>query len=389
MLDIELILICQSILPDKNRTKFNRVRFLCDNYRVHVVVKGEIYREAVENAVSVVRYPASLPGSLFFALAIGRIIRLGKRRRAVAYTTYEPINLLIGYAAKTLGRKWVADVWDDPEKLLMISRSLEGEIKERMLRLWRRTEFLVPKLVLRRADLCFTLMKHEIMGKYRVSEERIRATTNGVNLDIEYPEACRADGLFTLTYVGSMERVRIKEIPPLIERLSQEIGAFRVYLIGPDVKGGMGWLRERIRFSDPAVTIRIMGRLPHEEVLRILAGSDVSLCLYPNEADLNPAYPIKLFESMVMGKPVVATKLRGIREIVTDGVDGFLVEPGDIEAAAAVIARLKREPQLMKEVGERARNRAQEFDWKKIHAKLGRELDEFLAREMKEASRWT
>jgi glycosyltransferase involved in cell wall biosynthesis len=52
--------------------------------------------------------------------------------------------------------------------------------------------------------------------------------------------------------------------------------------------------------------------------------------------------PLVLFEAMAAGVPVVSTRVEGIPEIVRDGRDGLLVEPGDPAALAAAIARIIR-----------------------------------------------
>ena len=50
--------------------------------------------------------------------------------------------------------------------------------------------------------------------------------------------------------------------------------------------------------------------------------------------------------------PVVATDVGGIPEVVTDGVDGVLVPPGDPAALAAAIVELLRDPDLRRRLGE-------------------------------------
>jgi glycosyltransferase involved in cell wall biosynthesis len=58
---------------------------------------------------------------------------------------------------------------------------------------------------------------------------------------------------------------------------------------------------------------------------------------------------------MSFGLPVIATPVGGVPEIVTDGVDGLLVPPGDIDALAAAIVRLMSEPALRERLGRAAR----------------------------------
>lgn len=57
-------------------------------------------------------------------------------------------------------------------------------------------------------------------------------------------------------------------------------------------------------------------------------------------------------EAMAYAKPIVATRVGGIPELVDDGVSGFLVERGDHNAAAAKLGRLANDPELRKKMGE-------------------------------------
>ena len=49
-------------------------------------------------------------------------------------------------------------------------------------------------------------------------------------------------------------------------------------------------------------------------------------------------------EALAAARPVVATRVGGVPDVVRDGVDGFLVEPGDVEALAERLERLARRP---------------------------------------------
>src|SRR4029079_18152565 len=61
---------------------------------------------------------------------------------------------------------------------------------------------------------------------------------------------------------------------------------------------------------------------------------------------VNEGTPVSAIEALASGTPVVATRVGGVPDVVRDGVDGFLVEPGDTEAAAERLASLATDPGL-------------------------------------------
>jgi glycosyltransferase involved in cell wall biosynthesis len=82
--------------------------------------------------------------------------------------------------------------------------------------------------------------------------------------------------------------------------------------------------------------------------------------------------PAALVEAMAMKKPVVASRVGGIPEVIVDGVTGVLVEPGDSDALARAIISLLNEPEKAKAMGERARQAVEE------KYSFGRMLDRML-----------
>jgi glycosyltransferase involved in cell wall biosynthesis len=70
---------------------------------------------------------------------------------------------------------------------------------------------------------------------------------------------------------------------------------------------------------------------------------------------LNEGSPVALIEAMAAGRPVVATAVGGVPEVVQDGVSGLLVPPRDPAALAAAIAGLLAEPARAAALGRAAR----------------------------------
>jgi glycosyltransferase involved in cell wall biosynthesis len=69
----------------------------------------------------------------------------------------------------------------------------------------------------------------------------------------------------------------------------------------------------------------------------------------------NEGTPVSAIESLAGGRPVVATRVGGVPDVVRDGVDGFLVEPGDVDAMAERLARLAADAPLRHRMGEAGR----------------------------------
>ena len=88
---------------------------------------------------------------------------------------------------------------------------------------------------------------------------------------------------------------------------------------------------------------------------------------------------IALIEAMALGKPAVVTRVGGLAEVVTDGVEGFHVPYNDQPALAGAIARLLGDPDLRATMGERGRARARDFDIRNSVARMEAVYEELLA----------
>jgi len=117
--------------------------------------------------------------------------------------------------------------------------------------------------------------------------------------------------------------------------------------------------------------ILLVGNVPHEEIPVYLASADILVIPETNEF----RSPIKLFEYMAAGKPVVAPKKAGIEAIITHGVDGFMFEPGNASSFADAMMRILQNETVALKLGKNARkNVFANYTWEK-HSKLI--LDEF------------
>jgi glycosyltransferase involved in cell wall biosynthesis len=97
----------------------------------------------------------------------------------------------------------------------------------------------------------------------------------------------------------------------------------------------------RAQSLDPR--IRYQGAIPHEGVAEMLAQHD--LLAVPSQ--WLETGPLVVYEAFSTGIPVLGSRIRGISDLVTDGVNGLLVEPASIEAWVGALTRLVAEPDLL------------------------------------------
>jgi glycosyltransferase involved in cell wall biosynthesis/ribosomal protein S18 acetylase RimI-like enzyme len=112
------------------------------------------------------------------------------------------------------------------------------------------------------------------------------------------------------------------------------------------------------------------------DVERLYAGIDIYVLASHREG-----FPRSAMEAAAMGLPIVASNIRGCRQVVDHGSSGFLVPVGDPEALAGALERLAGDPRLRATMGQRARHKAvREFDQDKVIDTTLEVYDRLLAR---------
>lgn len=110
--------------------------------------------------------------------------------------------------------------------------------------------------------------------------------------------------------------------------------------------------------------VTLAGRRTRDEIADEIARSDVLVApSVPTSGGKREGIPVVLMEAMASGRPVVASRLSGIPELVEDGVGGLLVEPFDVMQLADALEQLAADRDLRERLGRRARERVVvEFD---------------------------
>jgi phosphatidyl-myo-inositol alpha-mannosyltransferase len=178
---------------------------------------------------------------------------------------------------------------------------------------------------------------------------------NGVDVDTAPSAPSAPAGELRILFVGRPEER--KGLPVLLTAFGAlvEHVPCRLTVIGADREDVLRYL------ADPELlrSIDIRGRVSGDSLWAELHGADV-LCAPSLSGE---SFGMVLTEAFAAGTPVIASSIAGYSDVVSDGVDGLLVPPGDPQRLAEELQRAHHEPDRLAAMGEAARRSAQRYAW--------------------------
>ncbi|MFY9610037.1 MAG: glycosyltransferase family 4 protein [Blastocatellia bacterium] len=212
-----------------------------------------------------------------------------------------------------------------------------------------------------------------------IASDRIVVNPNGVDVDRFKPNC---GGRQIRTALGISDRIVIGFVGTFGPWHGAPVLAEAALLISESVKCyflfiGDGEQRSTVENIIDSATGKVpasfVGRLSHAEVPAYLDACDIFAAPNVPAGDGSEFFgsPTKLFEYMSMARPVVASRLGQIAEIIDDGLNGLLVEPGDAKALARAIEKLAADGALRLRLGSAARQTVIEhYTWRHNAARV-------------------
>lgn len=112
--------------------------------------------------------------------------------------------------------------------------------------------------------------------------------------------------------------------------------------------------------------VHFLGYVEGEELPHYYRTADV--CCVPSTGF--ESFGIVLLEAMASGTPIVATSIEGYRSVLTDGNEGRLVPPGDVDELASATIALLNDPDLRRRMGRAGQATAQQYQWETISRRI-------------------
>jgi len=225
--------------------------------------------------------------------------------------------------------------------------------------------------VWQRADGYVTItsaLRAELEGRHG-ARPRIAVVPDGVRINRHPGSPGSGTAGRVVAYAGHL--YAWKGVDVLLEALAR-IPAVRGLIIGghpaePDLARTRS-VAERLGLTD---RITFTGLVEPTRVPALL--SEAAVLVLPNTSSaISTRFtsPLKLFEYMAAGRPVVASDLPSIREVLIDGATALLVPPGNAEVLAGAIERLLADPELSARLARAALDEVPAYSWERRAERL-------------------
>ena len=320
---------------------YNIARSLSRGNEVHVVTRKQ--EERLESGfrihfVGYIQRPAILKT---LSTSLGFLLKIRKIRPDVIYAE----TLYSGGLGGVLARRLFGiPVITRPVGEIYVAKGLERAM---------------IKLVIRNSTLVLAMTRHMEREVLKHGKARTAVLPDGVDYEYfrGYPEQEKIRN--SVLFVGRL--INLKGVYDLLKAfhlLKKSIPSAKLFIAGyGEEEQGMRKMAKEMSIQD----VTFLGRQEKEEVARWMKKSEI--LVLPSYSE---GFPLVIAEAMACGLPIVTTNVRGLPEIVKDGENGYLVEPGDCEALAKSMRLLLEDRKKRQEISKRNEREAERYSWKQV-----------------------
>jgi rhamnosyl/mannosyltransferase len=190
---------------------------------------------------------------------------------------------------------------------------------------------------------------------------KVRVVGNGLEFPPQAPDAPPPPRYL---FVGRL--VWEKDLPTLLAAVRQVAG-IEVWLAGD------GPLRGSLEAAVAGAPVQFLGAVPHERIAALLNDSRALVLCSTTEG-----VPNVVLEALAHGRPVIATPVGAVPELVQDGINGRIVPVGDVAALAAAMRELQ-DDEAWRRLAAVARPSVARFAWEHLVTRVETELAELVA----------
>jgi len=222
---------------------------------------------------------------------------------------------------------------------------------------------LVNRFILSKVDNIIAVspaLKEKVI-EMGILQEKLWYIPNGVDTDEFYPAPIESPVPKRILWVGRMSKE--KGLPILIKAMKEilkEIPQAQLTLVGDGPERGV--IDQMIEDYQLKDHIHLEGFQSHMEISRYFRNSHIFVL-----PSIREGFPLVTLEALASGLPCIASNVGGVKAVIEDGINGYLVSPSDARELSLKVVKLMNNPDLMKEMGEKARERiVGQYSWDRI-----------------------
>lgn len=331
-----------------------------NEYKVSLVVAdGKGFEN--KNCVDIIDVGAKSSGRLSrMTNTVKKVYEKAKELHSDIYHLHDPELIPIGLKLKKNGYKVIFDAHEDLPKQILGKHYLHLFVKK----IASKAVSFYEKYSCKKFDSIITATPY-------IREKFLQINKNSVDINnfpileellLDTPYDSKKD---TICYIGVLGEIRgIKEIVKAMEyteNISLTLaGKFFDSKIEEEVKGYKGW--EKVDFK---------GFVDRDEIREILSDSKLGLVTLHPIINYIDALPVKMFEYMAAGIPVVSSDIELWKEIVETNKCGICIDPLNPQEIAEAIEYIISNPKIAKEMGENGKKAViEQYNWSIEEEKL-------------------
>jgi len=339
-----------------------------NGYDVSII--GQNNNDEIRDGIKIIALPKPKTRlNRFFSTL--KILRLAVRENAKIYHFHDFELIPAALALKVFGKKVIYDIHEDNSDTILFKYWLKKFLR-------RPVSFLIRLIEMASCNF-FDIMIVAPPGiKERFPHKKTILVINYPTQDdidkIKHVHNKAAAGPFKFIYQGAIMPVKgIENIIAAVNLLKHD-KRIELDLYGKiEPSAYVDELRKKYNFD----RISYLGFLNRDKLLRILEEYDAGLVIFDAISNYMNTLPIKLFEYMAAGLPVIVSDFPIWREIIDEAKCGICVKPNDPAMAADAMRHMAAHPQECMQMGINGRKAVEEkYNWKKEGEKLLKVYDE-------------
>jgi glycosyltransferase involved in cell wall biosynthesis len=224
---------------------------------------------------------------------------------------------------------------------------------------------VISRRIFSRAASVIALTRHMKSCIQKTVPREVEVVPNGVDLTpFKAVSRNTHDQSRTILFVGRI--VPVKGLDILLEAMESVVRqipevTLRIAGVGEEKEN----LQQQVKKLHLSGRVEFLGMVDHHNIPSLMKNSDIFVL-----PSLSEGFPLVLVEAMAAGLPIVATDVKGVSEIIEDGVHGFLVKPKDHRGLSEKILLLLNNPTLREEISRNNTNAAEQYGWSAIAERL-------------------